>query len=259
MHRPSIVEEDGVARLDAVLGEALLRQRTAHIGHRHFITAVECRDALVAGNIDQDAARDDRLDVLDTERLEAALAAVASCQILLRESVVVHVLQCPVGHPHHTPLMTERVVLRTHLADIAGEVFLLCEPLALFLRCRRHMGNQIERAVSILRHLRFVDVSELVGLPRFGDAQRLEYLLGRDVVRVARLILGAVRRGPPWAFLSRLGDQQTAGHKPDGQNEECRATPDAPCSEHGSSNRKCRLRPANGGSRATYVRGRSIF
>ena len=91
--------------------------------------------------------------------------------------------------------------------------------------CSRHMGDQIERAVSVLRHLRFVDVSELVGLPRLGDAQRLEYLLGRDVVRVARLILGAVRRGPPRALLASLCDQQTPRREPGGQTEQCRATP----------------------------------
>ena len=63
--------------------------------------------------------------------------AIAAGQLLLREAVVVDVLQRAVGHPHGLALMAERVELRAHLADEAGEVVLLRDAGAFFLRLRR--------------------------------------------------------------------------------------------------------------------------
>src|SRR4030095_4592707 len=89
VHAPAVVEENRVARLDGALVHSLPRQRTPNVGERHFVAAVEDHPAFIAGDVDQDPTGDDRLHVLDAERLEAADTAVLSGEILLREPVVI--------------------------------------------------------------------------------------------------------------------------------------------------------------------------
>ena len=66
------------------------------------------------------------------------------------------------------------------------------------------------RTIPVLRHLRLVDAPELVGLAGFRHAQRLQDLLGGDVIGIPRLVVGPVRRGPPRTFATNLREQRAA-------------------------------------------------
>src|SRR5215813_203818 len=61
---PASIDDDGVARLQR---DVLLLQRALEIFDRDLVSVAEHFDALVAGDVDQHAARDQRADVVNPE------------------------------------------------------------------------------------------------------------------------------------------------------------------------------------------------
>ena len=59
MALPAGAEDDGVTRHSRVVAHALLGQRAAHVVHADDLASLHAVDAAIAGDINQDATRDD--------------------------------------------------------------------------------------------------------------------------------------------------------------------------------------------------------
>ena len=123
MNTPPVTEEDGVTGPEVRLGHALPSQRAANILHGDFVALRERPHPFVSGHVHQDAARDDRLDVLDAELSQA----VGAPHFLHGDAVVEHVPLGAIRHRQAGTDMAEPVELRTDLPDLRAHELVMSD------------------------------------------------------------------------------------------------------------------------------------
>src|SRR5215813_14046327 len=110
------MEHDRVARLDVALGDVLLLQRGLDIGCGDLLACVH-HPAFEPDHVDQMRAREDRLELLNSELLET----IGVADLRSSEAIVESHLALVAGIAHLDTNMTETVELRAGLADLGSE------------------------------------------------------------------------------------------------------------------------------------------
>jgi hypothetical protein len=121
--RPPVPEEQRITGPQVVLRKALTREGAPHICERHLVAGAEVRQALVPGDVDQDAARHDRFHVLDPELLQPVRAVHLGAD----EAVIVDILLGAVGHLHPHADVTRAVELRADLSDLRAQELVVAD------------------------------------------------------------------------------------------------------------------------------------
>ena len=152
--------------------------------------------ALHGLDVDQMAAREQRLQLLGAELLQA----VGVADLGGGEAVVEMHLALVAVLAELDADMAEAVELRADLADLGGEKFVVIDQLVRAERAAgRAAGNaQREGARAEQRHALLVGAADLVDLAVADPLGRVEHLGGRDVVRGAGLVGRAPFRRPPF-------------------------------------------------------------
>ena len=100
MALPAIAEQDGVALLELEVGHTLLLERRLDVVHAGAFALVHGLDAARAGEVEQHAARHDRMQLLDAELLQAGSGREVRFDVAVVET---HLAFSPSG-PICTPI-----------------------------------------------------------------------------------------------------------------------------------------------------------
>jgi hypothetical protein len=176
---PAIAEQDGVAFHELEVGHALLLQRRLDVVHARAFALVHGFDAARAGEVEQDAARDDRMQLFDAE-----LGQTRSRRKVRFDEAVVqpHVVAFAIGADLHADV-AEAIELRPDLTDLGGHELVVPDDL---VAAKRSTGRGAgyahdELARAEQRHLRVVFVAQLVDLALVGLGERAQDHLGLGV------------------------------------------------------------------------------
>jgi hypothetical protein len=162
--------------LDVLFGEGLF-----DVVHGDDVTDRQAFTALERQNIEQDAACEERFDVVDTELLEA----VGPTDLVLRQTIVV---ACLVADQNTN--VAETVELRSYLANFATEHLIVIHELLVPKRTTRRAtgdGNgemtlSEERNTGFEVHTQAVDLAGLDQLCRLQDFSRGDPLGRADLI-----------------------------------------------------------------------------
>ena len=164
---------------------------------------VEGFHPFLAGDVDQYAAGQVRLDLLDAELPQA----VGALNLVDREAVVEHILHGPVPHGGADADVAGAVELGSDLTDLGREDLVEVDEGVVAegsarggTRDEHRVGAPLEQGNTALVHL-----PELVHLARLHELYGLEDLLRGYPVRAAGLVLGPPQRvRPPRPFFAGL-------------------------------------------------------
>src|SRR5690606_13197414 len=168
---PAGVEQHRIARSDLV--DALHRERALDVLDRDDVGRIEPLDALVARDVEQQAARKERADLLDAELRQAVRRAELGELETVVEDVVAVDLRADVAEP---------VELRADLAELAADELVVEDDAVLGARYegRQTRNREAEVPVAEERHALLVRAAELVD-PALADQRgSLEDLGRRD-------------------------------------------------------------------------------
>ena len=144
--------------------DALALERASQVRERDLVAAVEPRDALERGDVDEHAARHERADVLDAELREpVALRELGAVVAVVEEIADADVAQT--------------VELRADLADLGADDLVVIHGPVRAERPVRLRNPQAEMPRAEQRHARLVDAAELIDGAARHEALRLEHLL----------------------------------------------------------------------------------
>jgi hypothetical protein len=176
---PSGVEEHAVAGLKGETLHALIFQRALDVGQGHDVTGLQHLDALEGRDVEQDAARHDRVELFDTEFLQAGLAE----DIRFRKAIVVAHVACVGDAVRRNADMAEPVELGADLADLRGDDFVLVDDGigAGRAAAARARALQIEGPATERGDRAVVFAAQLVDLARVDLGQSPQYDLGPGV------------------------------------------------------------------------------
>ena len=144
---------------------------------RDFIVVGQDVDALQGRHVNQDAARDERADLLDAELLEP----VASRRVSDLEAIV---------HAVADGLMGKAIELRAHLTDLADDQFLVASAA---VRLRVHegaFGMHIEAARAEKWHRGAEHMAEFDDLAGADQLRRPQHGLGLHMIAGTALVAG---------------------------------------------------------------------
>ncbi|MGY4382215.1 hypothetical protein ACVWZ3_009854 [Bradyrhizobium sp. i1.3.6] len=148
------MEHDRVARLDVALGDVLLRQRRLDVSRGDLLPRIH-HAALERDHVEQMRAGEDRLKLLDAKLLEpVCVANFCSCEAIVESHLALVAVLAELDSN-----MAEAVELRTGLADLGGQEFVVIDHLIVTERAAgRAAGNaQCEYTRTKQRHGGFVD------------------------------------------------------------------------------------------------------
>src|SRR4030095_15034294 len=191
----------------AGLADPLPRERRAHVVHRDHVADRQPLAALRRQDVQQDAAGEERLEVLDAELLQA----VGAADLFLRQAVVIADLAVARDHSD----VAQAVELRSDLPDLAKEqLIVIVEPVLAERPARRRAREHDVGAEALAeeRDALFQHEAELVDLARLDELRRLERLRRRHPVVRAALVLRPPRRRPPLIAQRVRGLRFGAGH-----------------------------------------------
>ena len=204
VHFPAGAEDDGVARGGLVVVHPLRRESAHDIVHEDLFALHHGVDAAVAGDVEQDAARDDGVQHFRAERVEA----VGAAHFGGGETVVpTHFVLVAVGADLHAD-MAQTVELGSHLTDLGGQELIVPHDL---VRAEGAAGGragdaQREFARPEQRHLGRVFVAEFHRLAlldqRHGAQDHFGLLVPVGRTRLVALAPHRVR--PPLRAERRL-------------------------------------------------------
>jgi hypothetical protein len=136
---PAGVEKDRIARLDVALLHVLLGERSAEVSQSDLFADIH-HAAFHCLDIDKMSAGEQRLQLLDTELLEA----IGICHIGHREAVVEDHLAQVSGIAELDADMTEAVELGAGLADFGGEIFVVVDQFVVAERAARRRARHAQ-------------------------------------------------------------------------------------------------------------------
>ena len=201
---PAGAEHDDVALAGIV--DALAFERRVVVVERDRVSLLEHVDALERRHVDQQAAGEERADLLGPHLLEAAGAGDVG---ELRAVVEIVVVGPPLDAADLDHRMAETVELRADLADLRRDQLVhegLREVLAgpAQRAVRRVAGDaERERPPRHQRHVVGIGHAECDDLALLDELRGGHPFLGRDVVGAARLVVGAELARPP-ALVDRV-------------------------------------------------------
>ena len=149
------MDDDSVAGLQR---QVLLLQGALEILHRDFVIVAQHLDALEGGDVDQDAAREQRADIVDTELLEAVALGVLVDLLAIVPAV-------------EMGLVRKAVELRADLAELGDDELFVRAAHVGELVHERALGMHVEAPRSEERHAGAEHVREfehLAGLDQFA-------------------------------------------------------------------------------------------
>src|ERR671918_492709 len=184
-------KQDGVALARRLL-DALALERLLDVGDGDDVVDRQAVAAFHREDVEQDAAREERLEMLHAELLEP----VGGADLLLGEAVVVADLAVAGGHAD----VPEAVELRADLADLAYEQLIVVVELVVAERPTRRRARDddvrpqplAEQRDALLEH-----AAQRVDLAGLDQAGRLEDLGRGHAVVGSPLVLRAPGRRPP--------------------------------------------------------------
>src|SRR5215470_8311419 len=187
------MHEDAVARLDCICRHPLPRHGGFEIGDRDLLAEIEIA-ALERREIEQVSGRDNRLDVLNAELLEAVgVAHLDLCEAVVESHLVlVLALKCHAD-------VAEAIELRSDLADLTRDELIMVNEV---VRSERAAGRpawdtQREAPLAEHRHARFIEMAHLVELAGFNQSQCVQYFFRRYQICGADLIVLTPFGRPP--------------------------------------------------------------
>src|SRR5262249_8379303 len=146
--------------------------------------------ALEGQNVEQDAAREERFDVVHTELLET----IGAAYLLLRQAIIVAYLV-----PNHDTDVAEPIKLRPYLADFTAKHLVVVHQLLVTKRTTRGTTRNSDREMALPeeRNARLKIHAQAIDLVGLDQLCCLKHLGRSDALRGTNLIVGAPGRRPP--------------------------------------------------------------